>query len=54
MGVNSRSRVRFAVPSEALAGRFGLGVMRTVEDDQVQGIDTLAAVGVFVFIGVNT
>ena len=53
MGVNARSRVRFAVPSEALASGLGLGVVRAVEDGQVQGVDTFATVGVLVSMGVN-
>ena len=35
MGVNARCRVRFTVPDKAFAGRFGFGVVRTVEDGQV-------------------
>ena len=42
------------MPSEALAGGFGFGIVRAVEYGQVQGIDTFATVGILVSVGVNT
>ncbi len=42
------------MPGEAFAGGFGFGIVRAVEDGQVQGVRAFAAVGVLVGMGVNS
>ena len=41
------------MPDKALASRFGLGIVGSVEYGQVQRIDAFAAIGILVSMGVN-
>ena len=49
----ARGGVSLAVPFVGAAAFSGDGRMRRVEDGEMQSIDTLAAVGVLVLVGVG-